>query len=249
MSKVALIMGATSMIGKACAHLYTKNAVKVMLSGRSDLKLKILSADLLTSEISTCVTDVTSAASVQSLIEQTLHSFQSLDALIYNVAVYPWKKLDELTLPEWQEAIDTNLTGAFLATQACIPFMKKQRWGRIIFISSIAGEIIGLPHMSAYATSKAAINGLMRTAAIELASYNITVNSISPGKIYDPESLSPEEIKDKVKPIPLGRFIDPMDIAEMALFLLSERAKNITGQNIIIDGGQSILGEESHVLF
>ncbi len=162
------------------------------------------------------------------------------------MACYPWKLISELSLIEWQQTLDTNLTSAFLTTQACFSVMKKQPAGNIIFISSIAGEIIGLPHMSSYATTKAGINGLMRTAAIEFAPYNIKVNSISPGKMYDSQNLEEKDFKNKIAPIPLQRFIDPKNIADMALFLI-EKGENITGQNFIIDGGQSIVGENSHV--
>ena len=140
--------------------------------------------------------------------------------------------------------MDTNLTGAFLLTKYCIPSMKKRGFGKFVFISSIAGESIGLPNMSAYATSKSGLNGFMRTAALELAPFNINVNSISPGKIYDPSALSQEEMETKTSSIPFKRFVEPTDIAHMAEFLISERSKNITGQNFAIDGGQSILGDK-----
>ncbi len=114
-------------------------------------------------------------------------------------------------------------------------------------MSSTAGENLGLPHMAAYSASKAGLNGFMRTAAVEFSKYNINVNSISPGKIYDENILTQDECRKKLRPIPLQRFIKPMDVAHMALFLASEKANNITGQNFIIDGGQSILGEEAHI--
>lgn len=101
--------------------------------------------------------------------------------------------------------------------------------------------------MFAYAVSKAGLNGFMRTAAVGFSKYNINVNSVSPGKIYDEKTLTQEECREKLRPIPLRRFVKPVDVAQMALFLVSEKADNITGQNFVIDGGQSILGEESHI--
>jgi len=246
--KVVLIAGATSMIGTACAQLFTKHGMKVMLAGRCAHKLDNL-AKTLKGRFELCVTDFCLAESVQSMIDQTISSFGRIDAVIYNVAVYPWKSIAELELVDWKETLNTNLTGAFLTTKSCSEIMRKQRGGKIVFISSSAGEIVGLPNMSAYAASKAGMNGLMRTAAIEFAPYNINVNSISPGKVYDPQTMNEEERRLKLSPVPLKRFIDPMDIAEMALFLISDKAKNITGQNFIIDGGQSILGEDAHCIW
>lgn len=246
--KIVLITGVTSMIGKACAHLFSQKGMKLILVGRSANKLENLAKDL-TGHFELCVTDMCSEAAVQSMIEKTMASFHRIDAVIHNVAIYPWKSIAELTLSEWQKTMDTNLTGAFLTTKACAQIMQKQQTGKFIFISSIAGETIGLPYMSAYATSKAGMNGFMRTAAIEFAPYNINVNSISPGKIWEAHSLSEEEKRLKLSPVPLKRFVQPIDVAEMALFLLSDKAKNITGQNFIIDGGQSVLGEDDHARF
>lgn len=247
-NKTVLITGATSMIGTACTHLFANEYYKLMLIGRSAQKLEQLAKNL-TAHVETSVTDMCSESAVQSMVDQTMASFGRIDAVIHNVAIYPWKSIAELDLSGWKQTLDTNLTGAFLATKACARIMQKQRSGKIVFMSSIAGETIGLPNMSAYAASKAGLNGLMRTAAIELAPYNITVNSISPGKMYDSNTLNEEEQRIKLLSVPLKRFIDPMDIAEMALFLISDNAKNITGQNFIIDGGQSVLGEDTHANF
>lgn len=119
--------------------------------------------------------------------------------------------------------------------------MQEKRQGKIIYISSLAGEIKGLPHMSAYSATKAGLNGFMRTCALELAPFNINVNSISPGKVYDHTTLTKEQVTEKLETVPLKRFIDPLDIAHMVEFLISEKAQNITGQNFIVDGGQSII--------
>jgi 3-oxoacyl-[acyl-carrier protein] reductase len=245
-NKVVLIMGATSMIGNACAKVLAKQGVKLMLVARNSNKLAELAREI-PGQIEYCVRDLKSEDDIQFIIDKTIHCFHQIDALIYNVAIYPWKKIDELSLLEWNQTLHLNFTLPFLFTQACFHMMKQQKSGRIILISSIAGEIIGLPHMAAYATSKAGINGLMRTAALEFAPYHITVNSISPGKMYDPKTLNELEIKTKIAPVPLQRFIGPQDIANMAAFLLSNKAKNITGQNLIIDGGQSIVGENAHI--
>lgn len=250
--KVIIIAGATSMIGKACVHLLAqKEGIKLMLLGRDQEKLKNLIQHLNKAdhtEIDYCVTDLFLSEDIKSAINKTFERFHHIDALIQNIALYPWKKIEDLNIDEWKETLNITLTAPFLLTQACLPFMKKQRSGRIIFISSIAGEQIGLPYMAAYASAKAGLNGFMRTAALECAPHNITVNAISPGKIYDSKTLTSDELHKKLASIPLRRFVSPNDIAHMAEFLISPNANNITGQNFIIDGGQSISGEDSHIL-
>ena len=120
--------------------------------------------------------------------------------------------------------------------------MKNQNYGKIVFISSIAGERIGFPGFSHYAASKAGMNGLMRTAALELAKHNITVNSIEPGNIFneDAYAASRVEMKQMLAAIPLGRLGKPIDVAHLALFLSSDESNFITGQNFVVDGGEII---------
>ncbi len=244
--EVIIITGATSMIGNAVARLFDNHHAHLILIGRSTAKLENL-ANTLNTNVTTYTLDICNTDTVPQIIDEVEQRFQRIDCIIQNTAIYPYKAIESLGLLEWNNTLATTLTGPFLFTKACIKTMKKQQHGKIIFISSIAGETIGLPNMSAYAAAKAGLNGLMRTTAIELAPYNINVNSISPGKIYDSESLTNEEIAEKLQAVPLNRFITPDDIAKMVLFLASDQAKNITGQNIIIDGGQSILAENSHL--
>lgn len=244
--KVAIITGATSMIGRACAGLFSEQGMKLFLIGRSLEKLEEIAGDL-PGVVEISVLDNLTEMEIKKTIQRTISLFHHIDAVVQNVAIYPWKCIDELTLEDWQQTFDTNLTSSFLVTQACFSEMKQHKKGKFVFMSSIAGENIGLPHMAAYAASKSGLNGFMRTAAIEFSKYNINVNSISPGKIYDEQTLTREESKEKLRSVPLSRFVKPVDVAEMALFLVSEKADNITGQNFIIDGGQSILGEEAHI--
>ncbi|MCP4474875.1 MAG: SDR family oxidoreductase [Gammaproteobacteria bacterium] len=244
--EVIIITGATSMIGCATAHLFNERNIQLILIGRSLTKLAALTSRL-NANVITYALDICDSNAISQTITEIKDKFQRIDCIIQNTAIYPYKPIESLDLLEWNNTLAATLTGPFLFTKACISTMKKQRHGKIIFISSIAGEIIGLPNMSAYAAAKAGLNGLMRTTAIELAPYNINVNSISPGKIYAADALTKEEMTEKLQSVPLKRFITPDDIAKMALFLASDQAKNITGQNIIIDGGQSILAENSHL--
>ena len=238
--KIILIAGATSMIGNALLETFDQPDNILILLGQNQEKLELLANEIKTiSEVH--VTDFASETSIYNSIEEVLKKYQRIDAIIYNIAIYPWKSIEELSTKEFQQALEVNLTGAFILTKACIPTMKKYNSGKIVYISSIAGETIGVPNMAAYGSSKAGLNGLMRTCALELARFNINVNSISPGKIYDSTKLESEKIAEKLSSVPLGKFIDPLDIAHITAFLISDKATNITGQNFIIDGGQSIL--------
>lgn len=247
MNTVILIAGATSMIGRACAHVLCALNTSIILLGRSEKELLTLAQEV-GRDTEFYVIDFTSEDSINRALEEILKKHRRIDVVIHNVAIYPWKSIENLSLVEWQESLTTNLTSAFLLTKAVAPSLKRQKSGKIIYISSIAGEQIGLPYMASYAASKAGLNGLMRSCAIELAPFNINVNAVSPGKTYDPSQLTDDEITAKLKPIPLGRFVHPDDIAHMVQFLISNKGANITGQNFVIDGGQTVLGEENHIL-
>ena len=129
-----------------------------------------------------------------------------------------------MTFQNWKEVIDVNLTGTFLITKSVSEIMKNEKSGRIIFISSIAGEEIGYPGLSHYSASKAGMNGFMRSAALELAPHKITVNSIDPGNIMNTESFPVDEkaMANMLRRIPLGRLGQPLDVANIALFLASD---------------------------
>jgi len=238
LSKVILIAGATSMIGQACCYLLAQKDNQLILLGRDDKRLEDLANKFDGTDIYKL--DFALESEITSCIKNIIDKYGRIDAVIYNTAIYPCRNVDALSISEWQSTLDINLTGAFLLTKMCTPIMKKQTSGKFIFISSIAGELMGLANMSAYAASKAGLNGFMRTLAIELAPFNINVNSVSPGKVYDVSTLAAKEIIQKTNSIPLKRFIEPIDIAHMVEFLISEKGKNITGQNIIVDGGQTI---------
>jgi 3-oxoacyl-[acyl-carrier protein] reductase len=246
-NKVVLISGATSMIGTAIARLFSENGAKLILLGRSEEKLKRLANELNTKAAIYAVDNIADSNLISEALSNIITHFKRIDCLIQNTAIYPYKTLEDLDLSSWNETLAVTLTAPFLILQHCIPILRKQNQGKVIFISSIAGEVVGLPNMAAFSAAKAGLNGLMRSAAIELASSNINVNSISPGKVYDMNLLSQDEISKKLSSVPLNRFIKSQDIADMALFLASEQANNITGQNFIIDGGQSVLAENAHI--
>jgi len=166
-----------------------------------------------------------------------------LDILVQNAGIYPLGDIDKLPKARWDQVCAVNLTGTFLATQACLPMMRAQGAGRMIFTSSITGPRVVNPGHSAYAASKAGINGFIRAAAVEFAGDGITVNGVEPGNILTEgvtAGRSAAYIAAMKASIPLGRLGTPRDIANAILFLASDEASFITGTTILIDGGQTL---------
>ena len=177
------------------------------------------------------------------LVNTAIKKYGRLDVFIHNAAcLVPAHKVDEITNEQWRKAIDCNLNSAFYVTKAVLPQMKKQNYGKILFTSSISGPRVGLPGKSPYAAAKAGINGFIKTIAIELAKSNITVNAVEPDNVMT-EGLrvnSDKEIKARTRAVPMKRLGTIEEIAYAHLFLASDEAKYITGQSIIVDGGQTL---------
>lgn len=244
-NKVAIITGASKGIGLGIAKVFAREGATVVLISRSEDDLKKASDEIYQSggKASYVVADITKPEDMERMAQTTLQKYGRIDILIHNAAgIYPPARIDVMTNQEWLEAINTNLNGTFYAVKAVIPAMKNQKYGRIVFTSSISGPRVGLPTKSHYTASKGGMNGFMKTIAIELAKYNITVNAVEPGNIMT-EGLkvnSPQVIKERTKPIPMGRLGTPEETAYAHLFLASDEAGYITGQSLIVDGGQTL---------
>lgn len=165
-----------------------------------------------------------------------------MDILVNNAGIYPFKPFTEMTEQEWDRVLNVNLKGVFYFTKAALPKMIERRRGKIINIASIAGSVVGFPNLAHYAASKAGIVGFTRALALEVAQYGINVNAISPGPILTPSTkvLDEETYEQIRRSIPLGRWGKPEDVANLTLFLASDRSDFITGQNIVIDGRYTV---------
>ncbi len=170
-----------------------------------------------------------------------------IDILCCNAGIFPAAKLFDMKESDWDQVLDVNLKGTFLSIQACLPALKAKGKGRIIITSSITGPITGYPGWSHYGASKAAQLGFIRSAAIELAPHNITINAVLPGNILTEgvKALGPEYIARMTSAIPAGRLGSVEDVAYAALFLASDEAAFVSGQTIVVDGGQVL--PESHM--
>ena len=244
--KTAIVTGGSRGIGAAISVLFASSGANVMidyLPVEKDIEgLKQVEQEIRDGEGSfeSFAGDVTSPAAMEELCGRTLERFGSLDILVNSAGFTTPAKIGELSAELWKRGIDVNLSGAFYATQAACGHMISRGRGRIIYIGS-AGSITGGGGSAAYSAAKAGINGLVRALSKELAPRGITVNAVLPALIetdlLKDKEPDPEKRKKYIERIPVGRFGKPEDVAYTVLFLASEYAGFITGQNIIVDGG------------
>jgi len=184
--------------------------------------------------------DVTSIDSMRSLADRVVDRWGRIDVLAANAGIYPHIDLADLDGAAWDRVMAINVRGALFAIQACLPQMEAQRFGRIVLTSSITGSIVGQPGYGHYGASKAAMLGLMRSAALEVAASGITINAVLPGNIRTPgfDDLGPGHEQAMLAAIPMGVFGEPEDVGWAVRFLASREAGYITGQTLVIDGGQ-----------
>jgi len=237
--KVAVVTGSGRGIGKAIALRLSEAGAIVVINDVSD------AAAATAEEIKTAgrqslfvKTDVSSSSEVNQMMEKIVSFYGKIDILVNNAGITRDQITLRMTDEEWDAVININLRSAFYCTRAVLKYMMKQRWGRIINISSISG-IMGNPGQINYCAAKAGLIGITRTVAKEMASRQITVNAIAPGFIEtDMTQKIPDKIKEEcMRRIPQGGFGTPRDVAEAVTFFASNEAKYITGQVLCVDGG------------
>lgn len=235
MSKIVFISGASKGIGLEIAHIFSKNNYQVIGTSRGNFSLDKLIDD---SNAISVKLDVTNRNEIESLYKELKDQKLLPDILINNAGVTNDQLFLRMTYDQWDQTINTNLNGVFNLTKVFIKNMIKNKYGRIINISSVAG-LMGNAGQVNYASSKSALLGFTKSIAKEMGSRNITSNIIAPGFIKtDMTNVLDEAIQTEIKSkIPLKSFGDPTDIAQTALFLASENADYISGQTISIDGG------------
>jgi len=243
--RVAIITGAAQGIGAAIAGRYAAEGARVVVADR-DLQGARQTAGRLTADGLNAVpiqVDVRDAEAVDAAVSVVIEDNGRIDVLTHNVGIYPSAPLERMSNELWDTVLDTNLKSLFLAVRACIPHMRRQGGGRITVTSSITGPRVALAGLAHYAASKAGMNGFIRSAALELAPFGITVNGVEPGAVRTEGVLrivSEQELASQGEIIPLRRVATGDDIAAAHLFLCSEDASYVTGQTIVVDGGQTL---------
>lgn len=237
---VAFITGASQGIGRACALRFAKDGATVAVAARNLEKLNELVGEITAAggQAAAFALDVADEEQVKSVIKSAIAQFGKIDILVNNAGVTRDQLVMRMKRADWDSVLQTNLTSAYLCTQQVIGSMLKQRWGRIINISSVFGQM-GQAGQANYAASKAGLIGLTMAIAREVGSRNITCNAVAPGFIETAMTtvLSDEFKQNAVKQIPLGRVGIPDDVAAAAAFLASDDASYITGHVLSVNGG------------
>jgi len=238
--RVALITGASQGIGRACALKLAAEGASVALAARSQEKLRELEQQISSNggKAAAFVMDVANEEQIKAVFKAVVSQFGKLDILVNNAGITRDQLVLRMKRADWDAVLNTNLTSAYLCTQQAIGSMLKQRWGRIINITSIFGQI-GQAGQANYASSKAGLIGLTMAIAREVGSRNITCNAVAPGFIETAMTAGlGEELKQNaVKMIPLGRVGTPEDVANAVAFLASDEASYITGHVLNVNGG------------
>ena len=240
--KVAIITGSAKGIGRGITLALAKEGCQIVISDIDGEKCQEVVEEIIeiNQKAITIECDVSKKEEVDNLIAETIKQFGKIDILVNNAGIFPFKPFLEITEEEWDKVLNVNLKSIFLCSQAAVKVMKEG--SKIINISSIAA-FIGYAGLTHYCASKGGINGFVRALALELAPKKINVNAVAPGAIDTPgaNAFSSEDIrKQTITAIPWARIGQPEDIANIVVFLASDRADYITGQTIIVDGGYTL---------
>jgi 3-oxoacyl-[acyl-carrier protein] reductase len=238
--KFAIVIGGSRGIGAAVVEVFIKEGANVILADINVEEGNDIVARF-PGQAEFIQADISSRDDMQRLVKVTVEQKSRIDILAQVAGIYPVNFIEDIPEAEWDRVLAVNLKGPFLAIQACFPVMKRQRYGRIVLTGSITGPRVGSPQEAHYSASKAGLEGLARCAAIEGASYGITVNVVEPGNV-ETENVravfGDHEMELLAQAVPLKRLALPVEVADAMAFMASDNAAYITGQTLVLDGGQ-----------
>jgi len=239
----AIITGGTKGIGKGIARVLAKAGANVLITGRNEQDAERTVAELVglgSGKAEFFIGDVAVRSACDGMAQAAIDGFGGIDIVCANAGIFPAAHLAVMSESDIDHMLDTNVKGTIFTVQACLPALIASGRGRVVLTSSITGPITGLPGWSHYGASKAAQLGFMRTAAVELAPHGITVNAVLPGNIATEglEDLGPEYRRAMEMSIPHRRLGEVEDIGYAALYFATDQAAYVTGQALVVDGGQ-----------
>lgn len=240
--KIVIIIGGSRGIGAAAVEVFVREGAYAILADiNADLGNKVVAEFRGRAEF--VQADISSRADMQRLATVTAERHGRVDILVQVAGIYPTHIIEEISEAEWDRVMAVNLKGPFLAIQACFPIMKRQQYGRVVLTGSITGPLVSWPEHAHYSASKAGLEGLARCAAIEGAPFGITVNVVEPGNV-DTENvraaIGDEHMEQMAQAAPLKRLALPSEVGEAMAFLASDQAAYMTGQTLVLDGGQTL---------
>ena len=237
-----VVTGGSKGIGRGIAAVFARNGARVLITGRDKAAIDAAVGELgqLGGEVSGICADVSEKAQCEEMARTAEERHGGIDVLCANAGVFPSARLADLTPEDLHGVLGTNFLGTVYAVQACLPALERSGHGRIILTSSITGPMTGYPGWSHYGASKAAQLGFARTAAMELAPKGITINAVLPGNVKTEglDDLGQDYLDQMAATVPMGRLGSVDDIGNAALFFASDEAGYITGQTLVVDGGQ-----------
>ncbi len=240
-NRVTIVTGAARGIGKAIAVTFVREGAKLAIIDSDKERLEILRREIEREykEAFTIPCDITKSSDVKEMVDQVHRKYGRIDILVNNAGIIRRGTIETVTEEDWDRVIEVNLKGTFNCCKAVVDIMIKQRYGKIVNVSSIAGKLGDITSAPGYGPSKAGVDALTKTLARQLAPYGINVNGVSPHAIETEMSAqwSEERRKEIIASIPLGRLGKPEDVAEGVLFLASDEASFITGEILDVNGG------------
>lgn len=243
--KVSIVTGAGQGIGAAIGRVFAAAGAKVMVVNRTPENGQRTVDEIrsMDGEAELCAVDIGDVVSVEQAVDDTVGRWGGVDIMVHNAASFLGGPVDAYSEEDLETVLAVNLKACFRLSKAVIPHLRQRGGGRLLFTSSVTGPRVAMPGTAYYAASKGGMNAFIRTAALELAAENITVNGVEPGFIRTAamELLADEEgLAEMSKYIPAGYMGAPEDIAHCMLYLASDEARYITGQTICVDGGSTL---------